>query len=237
MKPSFRPGLSLRRRSWCCFFFAQALDLADQFDDDPQFSGALLSAVISRRGMRAGARDNRSRHPARTGQRPAGRAFAALASHAERHGDASPFKVIQAPEDPEELLAKMTELVRRDHGPLLGVLEMIRQGRAPLGVLSTMLRHPYSSTLAQRGLPGTSSPRLATTPTTRPTSAAAAARNGDVVADISRCWSRRWSANSTTRAGSSGPCSRRQPAATTSPRDAASWTDGPRAAASCPMTL
>ena len=46
----------------------------------------------------------------------------------------------------------MTEMVRQDHGPLLDLIEMIRQSRAPLGVLSTMLGHPYSSTLAQRGL-------------------------------------------------------------------------------------
>jgi len=111
--------------------FAQALDLADRFDDDPKFSGALLSAIISM------TRDEGQEPATPADTRPGlasdlrARAFAALASHAARHGDASPFKVIQASGGPEELLAKMTEIVRQDHGPLLDLLEMIRQGRAP----------------------------------------------------------------------------------------------------------
>ena len=152
MKPSSGPGFSLAQTGGGAADFAQALDLADRFDDDPQFSGGLLSAAISM------TRDEGQEPatPADTRRELASdlraRAFAALASHAERHGDASPFKVIEAPADPEELLAKMTEIVRQDHGPVLDLLEMIRQRRAPLGVLSTMLGHPYSSTLALRGL-------------------------------------------------------------------------------------
>jgi Domain of unknown function (DUF4365) len=165
--------------------FAQALDLADRFDDDPQFSGGLLSAVISM------TRDEGQEPttPADTRRELASdlraRAFAALASHAERHGDASPFKVIQGPADPEELLAKMTEIVRQDHGPVLDLLEMIRQGRAPLGVLSTMLGHPYSSTLAQRGLGYFIAGAGSDADDEADEAAAAVARNGDVVADIS----------------------------------------------------
>ena len=165
--------------------FAQALDLADRFDDDPQFSGALLSAVIFK------TRDEGQEPATPADTRPGlasdlrARAFAALGSHAERHGDASPFKIIQAPGGPEELLAKMTEIVRQDHGPLLDLLEMIRQGRAPLGVLSTMLGHPYSSTLAQRGLGYFIAAAGNDADDAADESAAAAARNGDVVADIS----------------------------------------------------
>jgi hypothetical protein len=165
--------------------FAQALDLADRFDDDPQFSGALLSAVIVK------TRDEGQEPATPADTRPElasdlrARAFAALASHAERHGAASPFKVIQAPDDPEELLAKMTEIIRQDHRPLLDLLEMIRQGRAPLGVLSTMLGHPYSSTLAQRGLGYFIAAAGNDADDEADETAAAAARNGDVVADIS----------------------------------------------------
>ena len=163
----------------------QALDLADRFDDDPQFSGALLSAVISK------TRDEGQAPATPADTRPEmahdlrARAFASLRAHAERHGEASPFKVIQAPEEPEELLAKMTEIIRQDHAPLLDLLEMTRQGRIPLGALSTMLGHPYSFTLAQRDLGYfiAAAGNLADDEADK--SAAAAARNGDVVADIS----------------------------------------------------
>ena len=113
------------------------------------------------------------------------RAFAALGSHAERHGDASPVKIIQAPGGAEELLAKMTEMVRQDHGPLLDLIEMIRQSRAPLGVLSTMLGHPYSFTLAQRGLGYLIAAASTDADEAADETAAAAARDSDVVADIS----------------------------------------------------
>ena len=110
------------------------------------------------------------------------RAFASLRAHAERHGEASPFKVIQAP---EELLAKMTEIIRQDHAPLLDLLEMTHQGRIPLGALSTMLGHPYSFTLAQRGLGYFIAAAGSLADDEAEESAAAAARNGDIVADIS----------------------------------------------------
>lgn len=164
---------------------AQALDLAHRFDDDPQLSGALLSAVVVK------TRDE--------GQEPAtpadtrlempddlrARAFAALASHAERHGDASPFRIIRAPGGAEELLAKMTEILQHDHGPLLDLIEMIRQLRAPQGVLATMLGHPYSFTLAQRGLGYFIAAASNDADETADETAAAAARDRDVVVDIS----------------------------------------------------
>jgi tetratricopeptide (TPR) repeat protein len=165
--------------------YALALDLADRFDDDPQFSGALLSAVIVK------TRDEGQEPATPADTRPEmasdlrARAFAALGSHAERHGDASPIKVIQAPEGAEELLAKMTEIIRQDHGPLLDLIEMIRQSRAPLGVLSTLLGHPYSFTLAQRGLGYFIAAASNDTDEAADETAAAAARDSDVVADIS----------------------------------------------------
>ena len=165
--------------------YAQALDLADRFDDDPQFSGMLLSAVIGK------TRDEGQEPATPADTRPElasdlrARAFAALGSHAERHGDASPVKIIQAPGGAEELLAKMTEMVRQDHGPLLDLIEMIRQSRAPLGVLSTMLGHPYSFTLAQRGLGYLIAAASNDADEAADETAAAAARDSDVVADIS----------------------------------------------------
>jgi hypothetical protein len=165
--------------------YAQALDLADRFDDDPRFSGALLSAVIGK------TRDEGQEPATPADTRPEmasdlrARAFAALGSHAERHGDASPVKIIQAPGGAEELLAKMTEMVRQDHGPLLDLIEMIRQSRAPLGVLSTMLGHPYSFILAQRGLGYFIAAASNDAEEAADETAAAAARDSDVVADIS----------------------------------------------------
>ena len=79
----------------------------------------------------------------------------------------------------------MTEIVRQDHAPLLDLIEMIRQGRVPLGVLSTMLGHPYSFTLAQRGLGYFIAAASNDADDAADESAAAAARDGDVVADIS----------------------------------------------------
>ena len=165
--------------------YAQALDLADRFDDDPRFSGALLTAVIAK------TRDEGQEPATPADTRPEmasdlrARAFAALGSHAERHGDASPIKIIQAPGGAEELLAKMTEMVRRDHEPLLDLIDMIRQSRAPLGVLATLLGHPYSFTLAQRGLGYFIAAASNDADEAADETAAAAARDGDVVADIS----------------------------------------------------
>lgn len=165
--------------------YAQALDLADRFDDDPQFSGMLLSAVIGK------TRDEGQEPATPADTRPEmasdlrARAFAAMRSHAEQHGDASPVKIIQAPGGAEELLAKMTEMVRQDHGPILDLIEMIRQSRVPLGVLSTMLGHPYSFTLAQRGLGYFIAVASNDADEAADETAAAAARDSDVVADIS----------------------------------------------------
>lgn len=165
--------------------YAQALDLADRFDDDPQLSGALLSAVVAR------TRDEGQEPATPADTRPEmpdslrAKAFAALASHAERHGEASPFKIIQAPGGAEELLAKLTEIVRHDHAPLLDLIEMIRRSRAPQGVLATMLGHPYSFTLAQRGLGYYIAAASNDADETADEAAASAAHDRDVVVDIS----------------------------------------------------
>jgi tetratricopeptide (TPR) repeat protein len=163
--------------------FARMLDLADRFDDDPQFSGMLLSAVVAR------TRDE--------GQEPAtpadtrvelaqdlrAQAFAAFMRHAERHGDASPIKIFQGLTT-EDLVAKMTEFMRQDHDPLLDLVEMIRQVRIPFGMLTTMISRPYSSTLAQRALgyfiAGTSNDA-----DDQADESAAAVRNSDIVVDAS----------------------------------------------------
>jgi tetratricopeptide (TPR) repeat protein len=164
--------------------FARMLDVADRFDDDPQFSGALLSAVVARTRdegeQPATAADTRLE----LGHDLRAKAFAAFTQHAERHGEASPIRVLQAVTT-EELVAKMTEFMRQDHGPLLELVEMIRQVRVPFGTLSTMIGRPYSSTLAQRGLgyfiAGTSNDA----DDHADESAAAGAHNSDIVADFS----------------------------------------------------
>jgi hypothetical protein len=62
---------------------------------------------------------------------------------------------------------------------------MIRQSRAPVGVLATLLGHPYSFTLAQRGLGYLIAAASNDADDAADEAAAAAARDGDVVADIS----------------------------------------------------
>lgn len=164
--------------------FARMLDLADRFDDDPQFSGMLLSAVVAR------TRDQ--------GQEPAtladervevtkdlrSQAFAAFTRHAEKHGGDSPIRIFQGLTT-EDLAAKMKEFLRQDHGPLLDLAEKIRQVRIPYGMLATMTGRPYASLLAQRALgyfiAGTGSDPEAEADE----SAATSARNGDVVVDAS----------------------------------------------------
>jgi hypothetical protein len=127
------------------------LDLADRFDDDPQFSGMLLSAVVAR--TRDEGQEPATPADARVelAQDLRAQAFAAFTRHAERHGDASPIRMLQGLTT-EDLVAKMTEFMRQDHGPLLDLVEMIRQVRVPFGMLATMISRSYSSTLAQRAL-------------------------------------------------------------------------------------
>jgi hypothetical protein len=79
----------------------------------------------------------------------------------------------------------MTEIVRRNHEPLLDLIDMIRQSRAPLGVLSTMLGLPYSFTLAERGVGYLIAAASNDPDEVADEGAAAAARDGDVVADVS----------------------------------------------------
>jgi tetratricopeptide (TPR) repeat protein len=164
---------------------ARALDLAHRFDDDPQLSGALLSEVVAK------TRDEGQEPatPADTRLEVSGdlraKAFAAVASHAQRHGDASPFMIIEASGGAEELLAKMTESVQHDPGPLLDLVEMIRQSRAPQGMLATMAGQPYSFTLAQRNLGYFIAAASNDADEAADESGAAAARDKDVVTDIS----------------------------------------------------
>ena len=93
--------------------FARMLDLADRFDDDPQFSGMLLSAVVAR--TRDEGQEPATPADARVelAQDLRAQAFAAFTRHAERHGDASPVRMFQGLTT-EDLLAKMTELMRQD---------------------------------------------------------------------------------------------------------------------------
>ncbi len=164
--------------------FARMLDLADRFDDDPQFSGMLLSAVVAR--TRDEGQEPATPADARVelAQSLRAQAFAAFTRHAERHGDASPIRVFQGLTT-EDLVAKMTEFMRQDHGPLLDLVEMIRQVRVPFGILATMIGRPYSSTLTQRALgyfiAGTSNDA----DDQADESTATAARNKDIVVDVS----------------------------------------------------
>jgi tetratricopeptide (TPR) repeat protein len=141
----------LRQQTLPSHFYPRMLALADQFSDDPQLSGALLTTVIGR------TRDEQEEPatPADSRQTLPGdlraAAFDALNKHVERHGDQSPFTVLQAPTT-QELIVQMTDLMRRDTEPLVELVEMVRQARVPLGLLATASQRPYASTIAQRPL-------------------------------------------------------------------------------------
>lgn len=129
--------------------YARMLELADVFADDVELSAGFLTAVINRtRGAEEEPATPADQRTTLEGTRRAA-AFAALQDHVEQHGDQSPIKMLQAPTT-EGLIAKITELVRRDEAPLMELAEMIRQARAPLGMFASAVSRPYSSTLASR---------------------------------------------------------------------------------------
>lgn len=131
--------------------YAHMLELADIFADDVELSAALLTAVITRtRDAEDEPATPADQRTVLDGDRRAA-AFAALRAHVERHGDRSPIKIVQAPTS-EDLIIKVTELARRDDGPLIELTEMVRQARLPLGMLAYAAGRPYSSTLAIRPL-------------------------------------------------------------------------------------
>jgi tetratricopeptide (TPR) repeat protein len=164
--------------------YSRMLDLADQFADDAQLSGAMLGMVISRtrdeEDEPATVVDARATLP---GEQRAS-AFASLQAHIDRHGDASPFRVLHAPST-EELIALMTEFMRRNPEPLVVATELVRQARVPLGLLAAASSKPYASLLALRPL----GYYLATSSVEEHASddeeAAATAPGGDVVVDAS----------------------------------------------------
>jgi hypothetical protein len=111
-------------------------------------------------------------------------AFAAFTRHADRHGAASPIRIFRGLTN-ADLLAQMTEFMRQDHGPLLDLVEMIRQVRVPSGMLATMTGRPYSSTLAQRALGYFIAGTTNDADDQADEAAAAAARNRDIIVDAS----------------------------------------------------
>ena len=216
--------------------FARMLDLADRFDDDPQFSGMLLSAVVAR------TRDE--------GQEPAtpadtrvelaqdlrAQAFAAFTRHAERHGDASPIRIFQGLTT-EDLVAKMTRVHAsgswsaagpcRDDPPGAGPLRDAGDDDRPPVLFDARAARPrvlHRRHQQRRRRPGRRE-RRRLPPATRTSSWM-----------YPPSWSHPCSANSTTRAGSSGRCSRRRPPGRTSQRAAGNSTGGRRAADRCPTT-
>jgi tetratricopeptide (TPR) repeat protein len=129
--------------------YARMIDLADQFKHDAQLSAAMLTVVITRTrdAENPPATPVDDRAPIHGDLRAA--AFAALHDHVARHGEDSPIKMVRAPTT-EELIDKMTDLMRRDDAPLVELVEMIRQARLPLGMLSVAGHRPYASTIALR---------------------------------------------------------------------------------------
>ena len=144
-------NLALQQATLPTAAYARMLDLADQFADDAELSAHLLATLTLRtrdvEDEPASLQDNR---PALPGDIRAA-AFAALQKHIERHGEDSPIRVIEAPTT-EALIAQMTDMMRRDDAPLIELTEMARQARLPIGVISSAIGRPYSSTFAQRPL-------------------------------------------------------------------------------------
>jgi len=164
--------------------YTRALDLADQFAEDAQLSASLITAVVTR------TRDAED-EPASPADRRLvldasvrARAFEMLQAHVSMHGQATPIQVLTG-ETPEALIAQMTDFMRQDNRPLIEVVEMVRQGRLPLGFLALMAHRPYSATLAERPLGYLLSSAALEEDDTADEEAALAATGKDVVVDLS----------------------------------------------------
>ncbi|MGW4393835.1 DUF4365 domain-containing protein [Amycolatopsis nivea] len=164
--------------------YARMLELADTFADDVELSAALLTTVIGRtRNTEDEPATPADQRAVLDGDRRAA-AFAALQAHVQRHGDRSPIKLVEAP-TPEDLIAKMTELARRDDRPLIELSEKIRQARLPLGMLASAVGRQYSSTLAMRPFGYFISAAALEEDDVADERAAKASPNRDVVVDLS----------------------------------------------------
>ena len=108
-----------------------------------------------------------------------------MAAHVERHGENSPIKVISLPEKPDELLNVLADQVRYDNKPVMELVEQIRTGRVPLGMLSTALGRGYAFALVKRELGMYISSALIDDDLDADLDAASAAIGSDVVVEAS----------------------------------------------------
>jgi len=155
---------------------SQALTLALRFSDDAQLSAALLVHIIqasraddanddepSVQGSVEGLRQSRNGGwpgtaevvPTDVDPRPVvpallhRDALAALNAHVHQHGDVGGVQRLEGSVD--ELVDKVRDLFQaRNHQGLREVLNMVRAGRAPLGVVASALGKSYALALIQR---------------------------------------------------------------------------------------
>jgi tetratricopeptide (TPR) repeat protein len=161
-------------RPWSDPVVSQALTLASRFTEDVALVDALLAhAIMTTRSHDEGSTNDDDTEAGNLPRSPnpntapsllhqsevdrrtvvsgelRRRAFATLNDHIERHGSASGIKQIQGTTD--ELLTQLKEqFVARDDEPLRQLLDQVRRGRVPLGLISHATGRSYALAVVQR---------------------------------------------------------------------------------------
>jgi tetratricopeptide (TPR) repeat protein len=159
---------ALVTRTWDNSLVEWALALANRFSDDVALSSALLGHIVfltrsveesdrstPRRSVDGTGRESvdADTGDARTVVNPELRkqAFAALTEHAERHGAASPIRLVSS--SPDELISQVeNEFASRDTSHLREIVDAVSSGRAPAGLISAKTGRSYAVTVLQSAL-------------------------------------------------------------------------------------
>lgn len=138
---------------------SEALSLAIRFETDVELSVALLGQIITRTATDSAPEESKADYSDdsedREDLRPRvpgelhRKAFAALEKHIDQDGDLAGIQRLQGTD--EELLAQMAELLKQQQSePLRELLELVQQGRVPIGIAATARGRSYALTLVQQ---------------------------------------------------------------------------------------
>lgn len=186
---------------WDDAIASEAISLAARFSDDPQLATSLLThLVMATRGTAQGGEPapgesleepSNDHETAPLDDRPAvpgelhRRAFEALNDLVETHGPATGVQVFRS-SSTEEMMQQVTEVVRNSTSPDQAVLyRQIAQGIMPLGMVALNAGKPYTAALVQRAAGQLVAVAVDDTEHQDEADVAAAARDGQVVVDLS----------------------------------------------------
>lgn len=195
-------GRAMVTVAWDEAIASEAISLAARFStDDPQLATGLLThLVVATRGASEGGKPARGEgleEPAvdqttdPVDDRPAvpgelhRRAFEALDDLVEKHGSATGVQVFRA-SSTEEMMQQVTEVARSYASPDLTVLyDQIAQGLMPAGMVALHAGKPYTAALVQRAAGQLVAVAVDDAEHEDEADVAAAARDGQVVVDLS----------------------------------------------------